>query len=339
MLGPLAPLRHYRIIEIVEDGASSPWLARPARVDERIVAFLHGDQSIDARIADCVMRPQTTDGICAAGDLSAAFEALVAREARSLGPAPDRRCSMIYLHGADHVSAEALVRQSAAKIDLPVMTIDADLLCGPGVDFEQMVFLLFREGLLRQSAMSLCNIDRALSSDPGGLRRRALFRCAAKMGSMVFLTGEQPWRWPQPPMPETLRTFELRPAGFAEQLQAWRTLAQATLDDAVLQRLMSLHPLPLGSIAAAWRMARELADLDDADGPVTGAHLEQACGALLDVAPNALARRVEPRHDWHDIVLPKAQLEQLQAMCDQARLAAIVYGAWCFGRKLSLGRA
>jgi len=337
-LRPLAPLRHYRIVEIAEDGAPSPWLAKPMRVDERIVAFLLGDQSIDARIAAWVMRPEDGDVTCTAGGVRAAFEALVAREARSLGPLPDRRCSMIYLHGADSAGADALVRQSAARIDLPVMTVDADQLCGPGLDFEQMVFLLFREGLLRQSAMSLCNIDRALSSDPGGLRRRALFRCAAEMGSIMFLTGEQPWRWPPPPVPAMLRTFELRPAGFAAQLEAWRALTQATVADADLRRLMSLRPLPLGSIAAAWRRARELADLEDADGCVTIAHLEQACGAQAAMPSNMLARRVEPRHDWQDIVLPTAQLEQLQAMCDQARHAATVYGAWCFGRKLSLGR-
>jgi ATPase family associated with various cellular activities (AAA) len=337
-LSPLAPLRHYRIVEITEDGAPSPWLAKPMRVDERIVAFLLGDQSMDARIAACVMRPEAADGVCPAGGLRAAFEALVAHEARSVGPAPDRRRSMIYLHGADHAGADALVRQGAARVDLPVMTVDADLLCGPGVDFEQMVFRLFREGLLRQSAVSLCNIDRALSSDPGGLRRRTLFRCAAEMGSIVFLTGEQPWHWPMPPATVMLQTFELRPAGFAEQLEAWRALMQAKVADADLQRLMSLHPLPLGSIASAWRMARGLADLDDADGPVTIAHLEQACRAQVDVPSSMLARRIEPRHDWQDIVLPAAQLEQLQAMCDQARHAATVYGAWCFGRKLSLGR-
>jgi len=37
-------------------------------------------------------------------------------------------------------------------------------------------------------------------------------------------------------------------------------------------------------------------------------------------------------------VLPPPQLEQLRAICSQARHASTVYGAWCFERKLSLGK-
>jgi SpoVK/Ycf46/Vps4 family AAA+-type ATPase len=57
------------------------------------------------------------------------------------------------------------------------------------------------------------------------------------------------------------------------------------------------------------------------------------------VPANSLARRVEPRHDWNDLVLPPAQREQLTALCNQAKHGSIVYGNWGFDRKLSLGRA
>ena len=53
---------------------------------------------------------------------------------------------------------------------------------------------------------------------------------------------------------------------------------------------------------------------------------------------SSLARRIEPKHRWDDLVLPSAQLEQLAAICSQAKHSSIVYGAWRFDRKLSLGR-
>jgi SpoVK/Ycf46/Vps4 family AAA+-type ATPase len=53
---------------------------------------------------------------------------------------------------------------------------------------------------------------------------------------------------------------------------------------------------------------------------------------------STLARRIEPKHRMSDLVLPATQLEQLAAICSQARHASIVYGAWRFDRKLSLGR-
>jgi SpoVK/Ycf46/Vps4 family AAA+-type ATPase len=37
-------------------------------------------------------------------------------------------------------------------------------------------------------------------------------------------------------------------------------------------------------------------------------------------------------------VLPKEQLDQLAAICSHARHASVVYGEWCFERRLSLGK-
>jgi SpoVK/Ycf46/Vps4 family AAA+-type ATPase len=52
----------------------------------------------------------------------------------------------------------------------------------------------------------------------------------------------------------------------------------------------------------------------------------------------ALAKKVEPRHTWDDLVLPDDQLTQLREMCDQMRYRPIVLGEWGFDRKLSLGK-
>jgi len=338
-LSPLAPLRHYRIIEIADDGAASPWLAKPMRIDERIVAFLLGEQSLDGRIASYVTRlDSAADSNHLASSQRAEIDALVEQSMQCLGDAPIRQRPVVYLHGARNAGAAPIVHAFTRQLKLPVMAVEAEQLCAPGVDFEQTIFLVFREGLLSQAALFLHNVDRVLDADPGGLRHRALFRCAAEMGSIVFLSGERPWHWALPSQPVLLRPFELRPVGFVEQLQAWRALTNANIADADLHRLTSLYPLPLGAIGAAWRMACGLADLGGADRSVTIAHLEQACRAQAGVPASGLARRIEPKHDWADIVLPPPQLEQLRAICSQARHASTVYGAWCFERKLSLGK-
>jgi hypothetical protein len=339
-LSPVAPLRHYRIIEIADDGGASPWLSKPMRIDERIVAFLLGDPSMDGRIASYVTRlDSAADSVWpASSSQRAELNALVEQAVHCLNAAAVAHRPIVYLHGGRNAAAGPMVRELTQRLKLPVMAIEAEQLCAPGLDFEHTLFLLFREGLLSQAALFLQNVDRVLDPDPGGLRQRALFRCAAEMGSIVFLSGERPWRWPLPPDPVALRPFELRQAGFGEQLQAWRALTNAKVADADLHRLMSLYPMPLGAIGAAWRMACGLADLGGADRAVTIAHLEQACRAQASVPSSGLARRIEPKHDWEDIVLPAAQLEQLHAICSQAKHASTVYGAWCFERKLSLGK-
>jgi Winged helix domain, variant/ATPase family associated with various cellular activities (AAA) len=339
VLNPLAPLRHYRIVDITDDGGTSPWLSKPMRMDERIVSFLLGDQSTDARIAPYVTRlASDPESICPRNRQQAELDALVEQAVRRLSTAPVRQRPLVYVHGAGNAGTESMVRETARQLGLPVLAIEAELLSGPGPDFEQTIFLLFREGLLSQAALFLQNVDRALDQDSCGLRHRALFRCAAEMGSIVFLSGERPWHWPLPPEPVVLWPLQLRPAGFAEQLQAWRALTSAKIADVDLHRLMSLYPLPLGGIGAAWRMACGLADLGGGERSLTIEHLEQACRAQTGVPASGLARRIEPKHDWGDIVLPAAQREQLHAICGQAKHVSTVYGAWCFERKLSLGK-
>jgi hypothetical protein len=48
---------------------------------------------------------------------------------------------------------------------------------------------------------------------------------------------------------------------------------------------------------------------------------EQSSGRL-----GTLARKLEPRYTWDDIVLPPDQLAQLRELCNQARYRHLVYG-------------
>src|SRR5262249_17813766 len=66
--------------------------------------------------------------------------------------------------------------------------------------------------------------------------------------------------------------------------------------------------------------------------------LYAACRGQSGMKLGALAKKVEPKYGWNDIVLPPDQLEQLHEICDQVKHHHTVYGKWGFGRKQSLGR-
>jgi hypothetical protein len=182
------------------------------------------------------------------------------------------------------------------------------------------------------------NVDALLDGPRGADHQRLLLRWVAEAGRPVFMSGEQPWHWPLPHEPLGLRPLQLRAAGFAEQFGAWRALTAGSISAPDLHRLTSLHPLPVEAIGNACRLARGLAGVDGRADAVTLEHLEQACRVQARIEVNSLARRVEPRHGWHDLVLPAAQLDQLRTVCSQARHASPVYGAWGFERTMSLGK-
>ena len=331
LLSPPSVLRYYRLIEVIEEGGALPWASRAMRVDPRILAFVLGESASDARLT----RHVTV--LDAAGTESSASLDWVARVADELGAVPQRKKPFVYLHGERHAGADALVSRAASELGLQVLVLDAESLLEPGVDFELLLFALFREGLLSQSAVFLRQLDRVLDTPAGATRYRVILRCFAEMGLAVFASGERHWSWQSPAKPASLHLVELQPGGFVEQLQAWQAQTHDRFDDTELHRLISLHPTPVAAIADTWRMAEVLAEAEGSGEP-TLAHVHSACRRQHGVPASSLARRIEPKHNWDDLVLPRVQSEQLAAICSHAKHSSIVYGAWGFDRKLSLGR-
>ena len=67
-------------------------------------------------------------------------------------------------------------------------------------------------------------------------------------------------------------------------------------------------------------------------------HLYAAARAQCGHDLARLAKKITPHYGWDDIVLPEEQIEQLHEVCEQARHRQTVFGAWGFGRKLSIGK-
>ena len=336
VLHPQAPLLHYRVVEMAEENPALPWLGRSLRIDPRIVAFALGDRAVDTRITSCLASmPAGSDCLQLAGSQQVMLDALLQQAA----PATDREAReqvIVYLHGERTAGAETLVQAAAQELGVTILAVDAELLAAAN-DIEGSMLLLFREALLSQASVFLMNANALLDGPRGNEHQRLLLRRVAELSRLVFISGEQPWHWPLPREPLQLRPLQLRAPGLADQFRAWRALTSDSITAADLHRLASLHPLPLDAIGNACRLARGLAAVDSTAAAITVEHLQQACRAQTRIEVNSLARRVEPRHGWDDLVLPAPQLDQLRTVCSQARHASSVYGAWCFERTMSLG--
>jgi winged helix domain-containing protein/ATPase family protein associated with various cellular activities (AAA) len=334
LLNANARLRHYRMIEMLDDGLALPWLSRSLRIDERIASFLIGDQAIDGRVIRYVTPLQVEFQAGAPKRDDSAKQLAHWLRGLHAGQKP-----LIYLHGARQAGADAVVHATTQQLGVDVLTVDAELLSETGADFESILFLLFREGILSRSTIYLRNLDRALEQPNGASRYPALLRCLTDMGSIVFASGDVAWCWQLPTEPGMLRIVELQSATVAEQMQAWQAASHRQFSDSELHRLISLHPLPAGAVRDVWRLAQAMAmSNDDGQSQPTFAQLQRACRTRAGTPVSSMARRLDPKHTWDDLVLPSAQLEQLRAICAQARHSSVVFGAWCFDRKMSLGK-
>ncbi|HYT16559.1 MAG TPA: ATP-binding protein [Burkholderiales bacterium] len=342
VFGFQAPLLRYQMLHVIDESSPGlPFSGRGIRLDERIVAFLLGDRSIDGRISEIVSRQAASDGATwMSADQQVVLENVVAAAEGFAMQGGPRRKPVFYLHGSPSGGGDVLAQQAALRIGTPLLTADAEQLAAGPCGFQEGIFLLLRESLLGQAAVYLLHVDRVLDQDRTGQQSTSLFRRLVEMGGMTFLSGERPWSWSVPSEPLALLPIGLRPAGYGEQLEIWRQLARGSPapGEEELHELVSKHPLQPAEIGRVFRMAGSLAALRGANAAVSPEDLKKACQSRSNINLGGIARRIEPKHDWADIVLPASQLEQLRSICSQAKRRSKVYGEWGFDRKLSLGK-
>jgi hypothetical protein len=334
------PLLRYQLLHLTEDAGIQPFAARGLRLDERIVSYLLGVNFIDAGIAESLTPAPRASGpsliTAAHRAASAAIAAAIGAEMQRGGA---RRKLLVYLHGGVATTRDHVVRETAAATGLALLQVDAEQLAARSEGFAQSLFLLLRECLLGQAAAYIGSIDRLFEQDRSRLHQSVLTRWLVELGGVVFVSGDRPWSWGVPPEPIMLLPLELKPMLFVEQVKLWRSLTRDVgLSEAELHEVVSTHPMGPADIEATVRLAQALASLRTGETPMTSRDVRQACRTRSRVNLSSVAQRVEPKYRWEDIVLPAAALEQLRAICSQAKLRSRVLGEWGFERKLSLGK-
>jgi SpoVK/Ycf46/Vps4 family AAA+-type ATPase len=139
---------------------------------------------------------------------------------------------------------------------------------------------------------------------------------------------------------------------FSQRRECWQTNLQAaeiTLEDKELDLLSDRFLLTPDQIAnavvtahnnARWQSSQTRFSLNSAtqDKLPLFLHLCSAARAQSGHDLATLARKIEPKYTWDDIVLHPNQLTQLQDICKEAEYRDLVHQKWGFADKLSLGK-
>ncbi|WP_437295414.1 ATP-binding protein [Sorangium sp. So ce426] len=337
-LSPRAPLLRHELVHLRADPSAprASLLAHAVVVDERIAAYLHGDDQLDARLAPHARLDEPRarlDDLLLPAALKEGLARFVTAQGGAGGP-------IVYLQGpygaGKRATAEALCRLLGARL----VAVDcAGLLAAGEPDLARAARLAAREARLAGAALHLVAADAALDEARPAARAALLATIAAHDGP-VFLSGDAPF---EPAGALRGRAFvraELPRPGAAEQAELWsRALGERRAPDVDLEALTGAFRLTGGQIRDAADAARSLARLRGAaDGPVSMADVTAACRLRHGRKLAALARRIPPQFGWDDLVLPPDRKAALREVCLQLKHRSRVLGAWGFERKLGPGR-
>ncbi|MEN8261347.1 MAG: hypothetical protein ABFS02_12325, partial [Pseudomonadota bacterium] len=336
-----ASLVRYRLLEIFEDPSQphSPLLATYLKIDDRIADYLLGYDELDPRIqsyATKVAPRRSLDELVLDEGLK---RGLMQRLTR--GHSNEDQV-VVHLKGPYGVGKQSVAEAVCRGRGLNLLAVDTERLAAEeGSSYEKALRLINREARLQKAALYWDGFDVLLTDQNTKLRK--VFLTNLEESPLVsFLAGEVSWQ------PEGLRpsvqfaSIDLPRPSFTERSRLWimalegHDCVDADID---LAALASKFKFTSGQIHGAVSTARNLSLWRSPEtGGIAENDLYEASRLQSNQKLSALARKITPKYQWTDIVLPADRLAQLREICNHVKYRDRVYSEWGFGEKLSLGK-
>jgi ATPase family associated with various cellular activities (AAA) len=325
-LSPGAPLRRWRLIEIINGSALT---LGGLRIDERVLHYLAGVQHLDVRLAGLV------DPVEATIDLAPSHEALANRIAGLWSQSTIARgLPVVQLCGSDLADARAIAVAACAAIGLHVGSISGQSVPLGAAELDGFFRLWGREAALTNCALLLDCHEMDLSD---AARMGAVNRLIEALNSPLIITSAARLRASHKP----IVTFEVQKPLASEQRDIWhRALTGVPSDlNGQVNALVTQFNLNLPKVLAATAeaMAQQLLSGEAGPDGVFNQALWDACRMQARPRLDDLAQRIEPAATWADLVLPESQLRTLREIVIHVRQRMTVYETWGFGAKCARG--
>ncbi len=393
-LGPAGSLmRRGLLIPPADEPAQASLLARPLRIEERIVDYLVGSDRIDVRLEPFAqLFPADDDAVhwslpddqraglvrlladpddappqatpAAEGTQSSSVPAsavtapprgraaplrsqtplapsdrkphgVLARASSSSAAAAARRGRLLYLCGPASAAKRGTARAASAQAGRALLLVDAEaILAAHAERAGTLIAAAVREALLQHAVLGFDGFDALLADDPvATLALNILRRTLEDSRGAVLLLGELRWEpsaWL--PVRAGLR-LDLSPLAAGDRVRLWRSQVDGELPaDAVAELASRYRLVEEHAIQAVSAEARSRAELRGAD-EIELADVQAAARTIATPPLEGLARHIEPRYAWEDIVLPTDGFAQLREMCARTRHQMTVLEDWGYGRK------
>ena len=310
-LTPHAPLRRWRLLDTVGDGAL---LTARLQIDERVLHYLAGIDELDTRLRP-LLRDRPPPPLMAASQHALAEH--IAAELHGDAPWP-----VVVLDGPDLPGKRDVAARLAAGLGLRLHALAADDIPFDLTELDALATLWEREIALQRAAL-LIETD---APPP-----RAALRFVERIGGLALLATPEPVALER----SSLHHPVARPAP-EDQLQLW----QQALGAPAAARLGPALDITAGEFrlsaadirTGAPRLARQLLTAPD-----PGAALRQACRSRRGLQLGGLAQPIEALAGWDELILPDAPRQLLREIATQVRHQLTVCERWGFARKSARG--
>jgi hypothetical protein len=319
-LAPGSPLRRWRLVEV---GNGDALMTSPLRVDERVLHYLTGVNSLDERLQGLMQLVTPERSLAHSQQEMAQKIAGVWRKPVSSGRQP-----VILLCGSGGEDKRAVAAVSCAALGLHMYAIRSADIPAAASERETLARLWEREAILSNSAL----LVEAENSEETELQR-SLIPFLQTLQGFALVSRRDPL---QNSGLSFLRCDVNKPVAEEQKIiweEALGPLAQPMnghLDRLVNQ--FSFGYQRIKTIGATSVNQAAGSEENELPGRIWEICRDQSRPRLDD-----LAQRLEPRVAWDDLVLPREQLRMLKEIAAQVRHRSTVYQTWKFAEKETRG--
>ncbi|HVV47223.1 MAG TPA: ATP-binding protein, partial [Bryobacteraceae bacterium] len=317
-IGPEAPLRYWRLIEI----SSGAGLVRsPLRISERILHYLTGISCLDERLQPLVRRVESDGPANPARYAECAARAIDYWSSGDGGPRP------LVLTGGKASGSRLVTEEIARLMNAPCFALRSADIPASAEERAQIARLWTRETLLTGAALFI----RTGDMDAQESARIAAFLDAA-WGPVAVEVREGA----DAGQIEGLR-ISIPPLSVPERRAVWeQSLGEVAAGmNGSLDRIADSFDLDPAAIRLAGGIVRESAVKGPESDPAK--RVWEECRVQARASVESLAHRISPRTRWDDLILPETQKDTLRQIVAHVRHRFVVNGKWGFAEKDSRG--
>ena len=362
-----SPLRYWRLIEIHQSGVQ-PLTTSGLRIDERILNYIKGLNSLDDRLVSLLIPLETEEWDV---ELPLSQQTVGETIIQQLGQTHrEQRFPVIQLVGADSLSKQLVAQQVAAQVERYVYRLPVELLPTQAGELETVARLWHRESLLLPLALYIDAQEVDGKSSSEGIAH-PLHRFLARSGGILFLSTREVRQnlglptivvdvdKPTPTEQQAAwnEALDLKDEGTSQLLAGQFNLNLVTIEKIAQQALSEMPDLEINRRNPQMNAdepenyprvsARQLQQRGEPPhrtaSSISGSksqiqnHLWYACLASTRPQLDTLAQRLDAKATWNDIVLPAEETNLLHQIADQIRQRSIVYQDWGFHNRMNRG--
>ncbi len=316
--------------------ANDVLLARTLRVNESIVSWLLGQYQPHPELGHAaqlfIPQVNSTDILLAEKALfnSPLFKRLAGQATASETPAP---APLVVFYGADETSQHAAARLLSAQLSRMLLMVDLEAAVAGGLTPARAVWLGLRDARLTGAIPFFIHWDACLPKEGAHMPSPEVLIELLQFTDLVIVSGVSYWRPADLDRQRRMLWQEFPVPGYLQRLAIWKHFLADDLESDLLIPVAGQFKLEPNQIRDAVAAARDKSVQDGTS--IDQGHIFAAARAYSNPNLSSLARKINPRFHWSDIILPADQIAQLTEIVTMVRGRPLVLEEWGVGRKLT----